>query len=321
MHTNQTMSRITDLLDSYTTIAVIGMCKNAGKTTVVNHIVDEYKDDYKIGITSIGYDGEEKDEITLLDKPRIDVQPNMMVATCESCLKNATASYRKILDTDIRTALGKVIIIRIKTEGYVEVAGPSMVSQIDAICYEMKKLGCEKILVDGSAGRLSFASRMDCAILAVGAAISKDMHKVIKLARHQAEILNLNQCESSYMVSFSGSKPYAVLKQNDEVQVIFRGAMVNDDLADVMDKYRGKKKTAIANDSASVFISPRTLKRFENKHGEICVLNKTNLVMITINPMSPYGKWFDKIKFLDEMQKNIDMPVFDVFNVFDEKDD
>lgn len=312
------MSRITDLLDSHTTIAVIGMCKNAGKTTVVNHIIDEYKNDYRLGITSIGYDGEEKDEITLLEKPRIDVQPNMMVATCESCLKNATAGYRKILDTGVRTALGEVIIIKIKTEGYVEVAGPSMVSQIDAISYELKKLGCEKILVDGSAGRLSFASRMDCAILSVGAAISKDMHKVIKLARHQAEILNLKQCENSYMVNFSGSKPYAVLKEEDVVQIIFRGAMVNDDLADVMDRYRSQKKTAIANDAASVFISPRMLKRFENKHGEICVLNKTNLVMVTVNPMSPYGKWFDKDKFLDEMQNNIDLPVF---NVFDEKDD
>lgn len=312
------MSRITDLLDAYTSIAIIGMCKNAGKTTVVNHIIDEYKNDYRLGITSIGYDGEEKDEITLLEKPRIDVQPNMMVATCECCLKNATAGYKKILDTGIRTALGEVIIIRIKSGGYVEVAGPSMVSQIDAICHEMKKLGCEKILVDGSAGRLSFASRMDCAILSVGAALSKDMHKVIKLAKHQAEILNLEQCKNSYMVKFSGSKPYAVLKQDDEVQIIFRGAMVNDDLVDVMDRYRGKQKTAIANDSASVFVSPRTLKRFENKHGEICVLNKTNLTMITINPMSPYGKWFDKDKFLDEMQRNIDLPVFDVF---DEKDD
>jgi len=311
------MSKITDILDAHKTIAVIGMCKNAGKTTVVNYIIDAYKDDCRIGITSIGYDGEERDEITLLDKPRIDVVPNMMVATCESCLKNATAGYKKILDTGIRTALGEVIIIRIKTEGYVEVAGPSMVSQIDAICYEMKKLGCEKILVDGSAGRLSFASLMDCAILAVGAALSKDMHKVIRLAKHQAELLNLEQCKNSYMVKFSKSKPYAVLKEEDEVQIVFRGAMVNDDLIDVMDKYRGKHKIAVANDAASVFISPRTLKRFENKAGEICVLNKTNLAMVTINPMSPYGKWFDKDKFLDEMHKNIDLPIF---NVFDEKD-
>jgi molybdopterin-guanine dinucleotide biosynthesis protein len=312
------MSRITEILREYTTIAVIGMCKNAGKTTAVNHIIEEYKDDYRIGITSIGYDGEERDEITLLDKPRIDVQPDMMVATCECCLKSATAGYKKIMDTDIRTALGKVIIIRIKSEGYVEVAGPSMVSQIDAICHEMKKLGCDKILVDGSAGRLSFASHMDCAILSVGAAIAKDMHKVIKLAKHQTELLNLNQCTNSYMIKFSGDKPYAVLNGENDVQIIFRGAMVNDDLDEVMHRYRGKKKTAIANDAASVFISDRMLKRFENKNGKICVLNKTNLALITINPMSPYGKWFDKDKFLDEMRKNMDIPVF---NVFDEKDD
>ena len=310
------MSRLTEILADYGTIAVVGMCKNAGKTTVVNHIIDGCRDNYVLGITSIGYDGEEVDEITKLNKPRIEVHPNMIVATCQSALKTATAQYRKVRDTGIRTALGEVSIIRIKTRGYVEVSGPSMVSQIEALCFEMKKLDCDKIIVDGSAGRTSFASRLECAILSVGAALSNDMHNVIKLAKYQVDMFDLDRCENSYAVSFSGNRPYAVLKDEDKVQIIFRGAMVNDDLMDIMRKYKGYTKTAVVNDASSVFLSPRVYRKFQSRDGKITVQNKTNLVVLTINPMSPYGKWFDKDKFLNEMLDTVDLPVF---NVLDEK--
>jgi len=310
------MNKLTDTLKDYQTIAVVGMCKNAGKTTVVNHIIDVFKDEYQIGLTSIGYDGEKQDEITKLEKPRIEVYPGMIIATCDCALNTASAGYKKVRDTGIRTALGEVSIIRIKTQGLVEVSGPSMVSQIEALSYEMKKLGCSKIIVDGSAGRTSFASRLDCTVLSVGAALSNDMNKVVKLAEHQVDMFDLNLCEKSYAVSFSGKKPYAVLKNENDVQIIFRGAMVNDDLIEIMKKYKDSKKVAIVNDASSVFIAPRIYKKFLHKNGEICVLNKTNLIAVTINPMSPYAKWFDKDKFYEEMQEHVDLPVF---NVMDEK--
>ena len=101
---NTMKNKLTDCLESCNTIAIAGMCKNAGKTTVLNYLVDEFRHDYVIGITSIGYDGEQRDVITMLDKPRIAVYPGMMAATCETCLENSTAKYKKVMDTDIRTA-------------------------------------------------------------------------------------------------------------------------------------------------------------------------------------------------------------------------
>ena len=316
LQTKIKMTRMIDCLSSYNSIAVVGMCKNAGKTTVLNYIIDEYHDIYSLGITSIGYDGEKQDEITKLDKPRIEVYPGMQVATCEACLESATAKYKKICDTGIRTALGEVCIIKIKSQGFVEVSGPSMVSQIEVICSMMGKSGCDKVLVDGAAGRTSFASRMECTILSVGAAMFQDMSKVVALARHQVELFGLEQSEDSYAIKFNNDNPYAVLKTDDNAVFVFRGAMVNDDLTKIMKNYKDYKTIAVVNDASSVFVSPRIYSKF-CRASELRVQNRTNLVALTINPMSPYGKWFDKDKFIQKMQEHVEIPVF---NVMDEKE-
>ena len=70
------MKKLTDYISEYKTIAVAGMCKNAGKTTVVNHIVESWRNQYKIGLTSIGYDGEDVDEVMDIIKEVDDVLRN-----------------------------------------------------------------------------------------------------------------------------------------------------------------------------------------------------------------------------------------------------
>ncbi len=312
-------NKLTDCLKNCSSIAVAGMCKNAGKTTVLNYLVKEFKYDYVIGITSIGYDGEKQDEITMLDKPRILVYPGMLIATCEPCLETATAKFKKICDTKIRTAMGEISVVRIKSEGYMEVAGPSMVSQIEVITSLLKKEGCQKVFIDGAAGRTSFASRADCAVLSAGAAMNRDMGKVVKSAQHQAEIFGLEVSEQSYAVKFVNDNPYAVLKDEDKAVFIFRGAIVSDDLEKIIKDYKGYKKTVVVNDASCVFLNRRIYNKFI-RDNEIRVMNKTNLAAVTINPMSPYGKWFDKDKFMEEMQKHMDFPVFNVMDD-EEKED
>ena len=95
------MNRLVDCITEYETIAVTGLCKNAGKTTAVNNIVDELHNDFRLGLTSIGYDGEEKDEITLLEKPRIMVYKGMVAATCEQCLEKSDISHTLLEKTGI----------------------------------------------------------------------------------------------------------------------------------------------------------------------------------------------------------------------------
>ena len=61
MKNNQNMLSIFDMIQKYDSISIIGMNKNVGKTTTLNHIFKEARGKISLGLTSIGRDGEEMD--------------------------------------------------------------------------------------------------------------------------------------------------------------------------------------------------------------------------------------------------------------------
>ena len=60
-------------------LAVVGLVKNAGKTTVVNALMAHGASCF--GLTSLGLDGEKVDHLTGLAKPRIAPPPGTLEAT------------------------------------------------------------------------------------------------------------------------------------------------------------------------------------------------------------------------------------------------
>jgi len=60
---------LAELVQNSACMAITGIEKNAGKTTVLNYLLQNSSDKVE-AITSIGYDGEEIDQVTATDKPR-----------------------------------------------------------------------------------------------------------------------------------------------------------------------------------------------------------------------------------------------------------
>lgn len=76
------------LIEPYRSLSIIGMCKNAGKTTVLNRILSEMQETGKtLGLTSIGRDGESVDVVTQTHKPGIYVREGTLIATAVEMLK------------------------------------------------------------------------------------------------------------------------------------------------------------------------------------------------------------------------------------------
>ena len=49
------MGLMTDLKEKYDTVSIVGMAKNAGKTTTLNYLIEEAMDeDIVLGVTSTG---------------------------------------------------------------------------------------------------------------------------------------------------------------------------------------------------------------------------------------------------------------------------
>jgi len=295
-------------------IATMGICKNAGKTTVLNHIVHELVDHQVLGITSIGYDGEETDIITKLPKPKVLVYPGMIVATTRSCLLKTAVKYELLFDPQMNTSIGQVFIVKVKSSGFIEISGPSIRSSLQKISMKMIELGCDKVILDGAAGRISFGTIADACILSIGAALSTSLDKVIKSSKHEIDILSLKGFEGINEVPIVEDSPYKKLSHHNLDYYVFRGSLVDQDLIELMkDKQENQGDIkVIVNDPTALFVSTKLLHKFRVKQGNIYVRNSVQLKAVTINPMSPYGEWFESEEFLSEMKKVTDLPVYDV---------
>lgn len=152
-------------------LGIAGTAKNTGKTTAMAAILNELRlQGVPLSVTSIGYDGEEMDNITGLPKPRLWVEPGDIVATAEKCVKASTAGLTIIEDTNIATPLGKVIIAEVKRPGLIITAGPNKRSDVKVVEGLLKPLRPGIIIVDGALSRIAPMSATDGFILATGAA-------------------------------------------------------------------------------------------------------------------------------------------------------
>ena len=296
-----------------------------------------------LGLTSIGRDGEKYDVITELPKPQIYVKKGTYVVTAQQCFEESKIKFQTIKTTGFNTPLGEIMILKALSEGYIELAGPSINKQLLIVCSELKNLGCDLILVDGAFDRRAYATPLisDATILSTGASVSRSMKEVIKLSLHTVKLLNLEPEKDSKVLSLSKEllkkskvsiidKSYSVnqldvvtalesaqeINQNlneDSRYVIINGAITDKLLEDLM-KLTQKLKglTFIVEDSTKLFLSENVINKFIKKGGNLKVLNPINIIAITINPTSPYGYKFDKDNFLRLLQKELKIPVYNL---------
>ena len=186
--------------------------------------------DESIALTSIGRDGERSDLVTNTKKPEIFVYDGTIIATAEKLLfaggnlsdsgndaqKNGMNSgiSREILDTTgMPTPMGEVIILRACSDGFIQLAGPSMTAQLARLKKRMFELGAAKVIIDGALSRKSLAmpAVSDAAILCSGASYSPDIWKTVEDTCFSAELMMLpqtertedvHQCKQKYGVFF-----------------------------------------------------------------------------------------------------------------------
>ena len=105
--------------------ALLGMCKNAGKTTALTRLIRECAAaGVTAGLTSIGRDGESRDLVTDTEKPPIYMYAGMLAATAEELLPLSDVSREILAQTGVHTSLGEVLLFRARSDGFVQLAGP-----------------------------------------------------------------------------------------------------------------------------------------------------------------------------------------------------
>jgi len=192
------MGLIYDLSQKYKTLSIVGMSKNAGKTTALNYLIEEAMDEgVRLGITSTGRDGETEDLVTGTEKPRVYLDEDTLVAVPSFLYDMSDAGLEVVKETKYSTAIGTLLICRVKSAGYVQVAGPVINAEQKLLCQDMLNEGCDMVLIDGAIDRKTIASpdTSDAIILATGAVISRKMNKVVEETAHVVNLYSIDELE------------------------------------------------------------------------------------------------------------------------------
>ena len=81
-------------LQDLQSLAIIGLSKNAGKTTCLNHIIAAWQESGQtrpLALTSVGRDGELEDILSGNPKPRIYVPMGTLIASADGALQHSDA--------------------------------------------------------------------------------------------------------------------------------------------------------------------------------------------------------------------------------------
>lgn len=332
---------------SLKSLAIIGLSKNAGKTTTLNHLIrafDQERPDRVLALTSVGVDGEEEDVVTGGVKPRIYVPEGSLIATATDSLRRADAVLDIRRLSGITGPFGEIAIARAVTAGYVELAGPSVAAELK-LCEKLFREEEKECLfiVDGALSRRSPAGGgiTEAAILAVSPFHERDAQKLLRLCKQQVHLLSLpcpDQARKDRFLRFSEARPqYRAVAEDrngnlrgyaaetllgdddwpsefldEKDQSLFLRGAVTDRVFRPLLKRSGRKLLLIVEDGTRLFISPSSLEEAERAELRIEVLHPISLRMISLNPMREDGSLADSAELLRLFESELDLPVRDL---------
>jgi hypothetical protein len=323
------------IIDDINVIGIIGLSKNSGKTTTLNAMLNFY-DDIKIGLTSIGLDGEDLDQVNFLPKPKIYVKKGMVVATAAKCLEDTKVIYKILEKTKMQTALGHILIIEIILDGYMVIAGPTTNNELNQVILSIKKY-TDKIFVDGAFNRMTFANikSIQGIILAAGAAENPIMKKTISKTKMIVDFFNLEKSRhlktipkaslimhSSYGLHTFNDKKIETLKKalkdiDHDIDWIYIKGAVTSKYINLFTHKMVKKFSLICDDPTKLLISQNEYVNIQKLKINISTIYKCPLLCVTINPYSPSGHHYNDKEFMDEMKKAVDVEVYNVMKMED----
>ncbi|SFI68454.1 lysine 5,6-aminomutase reactivase subunit KamB [Thermoflavimicrobium dichotomicum] len=296
-------------------VSIIGLAKNVGKTTVCNALIQELKDHCRLGVASIGVDGEERDVWSGRPKPAIEVPADAIVATAGALIDLHAGHWEVLGSTGVESILGETFIAKARRDTTIKLAGIPTLSGINRVIRDMKEAGVDITLVDGAYDRKTSASPFItvATILVVGASLGNSLSQVITKAEEVIQLFRLPRCEEEETRKWIQKAqmeaclygqiegdweplPVSSLLQADWKKIcqmkkwqaiIVPGALTDRTLRQWIQLRWGL--TLYLPSPTHAFVSLSSLRQFFRMGGKIEVLTPIRLLGVAINPVSPEG--------------------------------
>ncbi len=302
-------------------IAIIGNCKNAGKTTVLNYLLSKSK--RIAAITSIGLDGEDVDSAFGSDKPRVYVKAGTFIITAKSMLNKCDITYEVKATTTINTQFGYLCIVEALTDGYVMLVGPSKVSEINTINSYLTSYNIDTLYVDGAINRKQFSSLhiIDEVHLVVGAASHYDMQKTlaeVQLLKNYYAIPKIDRVyDKNYNLIVDNKNYYYdyidldVIKEVGKIEAeIYINGAINSKMLEYL-ILLNQEIIVIVDDANKLFLTLKDFQLLAKSKIDLRVLNTINIKQVYTNPVGR-GYSYDKEVFKSEVAKVFASEIIDV---------
>ncbi len=329
-------------------LGVAGTAKNTGKTTTTMALIDRaVEENSPPAITSIGLDGEELDQVTLLPKPRLALPRDSFLITAEQCLEGGTARLEVLQTLQGKTPLGRLLLTRVKEEGRVLMAGPGNGRDLKEGARALEQYGVPLLLVDGALNRMAPLAGADLFVLATGAARQSHLPTLRRETEIMVKALQLPRLQprgktlSSYELLSGGSErglemdsllsPAAVHRvfKNGSArrnELYIRGVLTGEAFLELAGAISPGGCRLIVKSPIHLLLGEslptlaRALDLWRDRGGEIGVESGLDLRAITVNPFFPdyqeRGRYYHP-RYVDAHQlqsalQSLGVPVVDV---------
>lgn len=323
----------------YDSLSIVGLEKNVGKTECLNYILLRLPlESKKIAVTSIGIDGENKDQVTATKKPEIFLREGMYFSTAEAHYRNRRLVSELMEITSERSSLGRIVTGKVAVGGKVLISGPSSGPSLKRWIKSTRNLGVDITIIDGAISRLSSASPAisKAMVLSTGAAYSSNMNTLVQKTKFVVELINLPLAEDGIIeafdpvengvwgmdmegniIDFGMTSSLAVAPLDKEMtkdmRYIFAGGALTDRfLNQMLNSGIVKNVTLLVRDFTKIFVNEMLYRNFVSRGGRIQVLQKSKLVAVCVNPTAPNGYVLDSDILCEKLQEAIKLPVYDI---------
>ena len=330
-----------EAIKQFNSVSIVGMEKNTGKTTCLNYVVTRLQEEgRRIALTSIGVDGEERDILYDTQKPRIVLYEGMVFVTSEKDFEQREFPAEVLSVSGRATPLGRLVTARAKGIGKVVLSGPSDSVWLQEVISSLCAYNVELTLVDGALSRMSLASPAvtDAMILCTGAACSAQLYKVIDKTKFRCTLIELDSAENRVQKRLLpvendvwqwqeacnewekiGDSVFTLEKESEKMSkslgIIYVSGAVTNRFLDLLSAKGREPVQLIVRDFTKLFIEPATYDKFVRRGGSINVLQKAKLLAVCTNPVSPDGIYMNPIVLREQMQKAIQLPVYDIVEI------
>lgn len=340
-------AKLRALSSAYSSLAFVGSGQGTGKTTALQAFLDADAGE-PVGVTSVGVDGAALNGASERSRAVLTVPRGAVLATASGCLAHGDITREILADTGIHTPLGEVLIVKAHSGGWIELAGPSVVTDLAHVCRLLEAHGARRVFVDGSQGRLSLVSqeRGGAAVFTVRPEPTKSVDACVGDARRILEQLTLSGADASISeqlqgcdiaghaakllvidadvkkthkyTTIDGIKDLSASVAESTLGIGIRGALTNE----TVDRLLGGKPAGrdagwaglqlVVEDGTRLFLDERRRERLRAAGLDLRVARQLAVIGVTVNPGPGGAGAGSSPALMETLAGSISLPLMDV---------